>query len=304
METESTLISSILSGDTAAWHAFIVRYSPRIRLTILRYVKDPEIASDLYASLLEKLQSGTLAKFDSRSSLPTWLFAVTRNHCRDYYRSTKGVRHLVTAIEGLGEPERRFFKLHYIQGLSLQGTFESMRAETGKGISYLDIFDYRETIRKAITEKNLGRLLDRLLRPESEMTGLTQARAAFLLDREKSLESTSPSPETYVDGKNLSIAIENLRAAILRLPNRDQLILKLRFEHKRSAREIGEILDLGNEKQVYRRLGRLYGELKTMLLEFDLPPTVYREVAGDIEDLCTCSGVWEAGPRSGIGPDS
>jgi DNA-directed RNA polymerase specialized sigma24 family protein len=294
MNDEGSLIVRVLSGDTAAWHTFIEIYSPHIRKTIRRYVSDAEVENDLFASLLEKLKTGKLARFQSRSSLATWLFAVTRNHCRDHYRGAKGVRHLCMALEGLGEPERRFFILHYVQGLSLQATYRSLRAETGDSISYLDLFEYRETIRKAIERKKLGRIIDRLLRPDATTIGLSTMIAGTEPDQAASIEMTAASPESYLEGKNLHIAIEHLRAAILELPHRDQLVLKLRFEHKRSAREIGKILDLGNEKQIYRKLDRLFVELRAMLLRGDLPADFYREAAEDIEGLCRYGGVWES----------
>jgi DNA-directed RNA polymerase specialized sigma24 family protein len=299
MNDERTLIARIISGDTAAWHTFIEIYSPHIRRTLRRYVTDPELESDLFASLLEKLKTGKLARFESRSSLTTWLFAVTRNHCRDHYRGEKGVRHLYMALDGLGESERRFFNLHYVQGLSLQATYASMRAETKNTISYLDLFEYRETIRKAIERKKLGRIVDRLLRPDTVTIDLSTSVSGTELDQASSVESTATSPESCLDGKCLQIAIERLRAAILELPNRDQLFLKLRFEHKRSAREIGEILDLGSEKQIYRKLDKLLGELRSMLLKGDLPADFYREAADDIENLCRYGGVWESGERRG-----
>ncbi|MCX5752164.1 MAG: hypothetical protein NTW97_00820 [Candidatus Krumholzibacteria bacterium] len=300
MNDEESLIARVLSGETAAWHTFIEVYSPHIRKTIKRYVRDPEVGNDLYASLLEKLKMGKLARFESRSSLATWLFAVTRNHCRDHYRGAKGVRHLCMALEGLGEPERRFFVLHYIQGLSLQATYCSLRAEAGNTISYLDLFEYRERIRKAIEQKKLGRIIDRLLRPDAVTIDLSTSASGTELDQAASIESTAASPESSLDGKNLQIAIEHLRAAILELPHRDQLVLKLRFEHKRSAREIGKILDLGSEKQIYRKLDRLFGELKSMLLKGDLPAALYREAAEDIESLCRYGGVWESDKRCGM----
>ncbi len=299
MNDEGSLIARILSGDTAAWHAFIVTYSPCIRKTIRRYVGDPEVEADLYASLLEKLKTGKLARFESRSSLATWLFAVARNHCRDHYRGAKGVRHLSMALDGLEESERRFFNLHYVQGLSLQATYCSMRAEAGNTITYLDLFGYRETIRKAIERKKLGRIVDRLLRPDTVTIDLSTPDFGTGPDRASSIESTAPSPESCLDGKNLQIAIERLRAAIIELPHRDQLFLKLRFEHKRSAREIGEILDLGSEKQIYRKLDRLLGELKSMLLKGDLPADLFREAAEDIENLCRYGSVWESGEQRG-----
>lgn len=299
MNDERALIVRVLSGDTAAWHRFIEIYSPHIRKTIGRYVADPEVVNDLYASLLEKLKTGKLARFESRSSLATWLYTVARNHCRDHYRSAKGVRHLCMALDGLREPERRFFNLHYVQGLSLQATYRSMRAESGNAISYLDLFEYRDTIRKAIERKKLGRIIDRLLRPEAVTIDLATSISGTEMDQASSIESPAPSPESCLDGRNLQIALERLRAAILELPHRDQLFLKLRFEHKRSAREIGEILDLGSEKQIYRKLDRLLDELKSMLLKGDLHDDFYREAAEDIETLCRYGGVWESGGRYG-----
>jgi DNA-directed RNA polymerase specialized sigma24 family protein len=299
MNDEGSLIARIVSGDTAAWHAFIEIYSPHIRKTIKRYVRDPEIESDLYASLLGKLKEGKLARFESRSTLATWLFAVTRNHCRDHYRGAKGVRHLCMALEGLEEPERRFFVLHYVQGLSLQATYSSMRAESGEAISYLDLYEYRETIRRSIERKKLGRIIDRLLRPEAVTIDLSTPAVETGLDQAATIESGAASPESRLEEKNLQIAIEHLRAAILELPHRDQLVLKLRFEHKKSAREIGDILDLGNEKQIYRKLDRLFGELRSVLLKGDLPADLYREAAEDIENLCRYGGVWESNKRCG-----
>ncbi len=295
MNDERSLIARILSGDTAAWHTFIEIYSPHIRRTIRRYVADPEVENDLFANLLEKLKTEKLARFESRSSVATWLYAVARNHCRDHYRSAKGVRHLCMALDGLGGPERRFFKLHYVQGLSLQATYRSMQAETGNAISYLDLFEYRETIDKAIERKKLGRIIDRLLRPVAVTIDLSTSAPGTEPDRSLSIESKETSPDSCLDGRNLQLAIERLRAAILELPNRDQLFLKLRFEHKKSAREIGEILDLGSEKQIYRKLDKLLGELKSMLLKGDLQAEFYREAAEEIESLCRYGGVWESG---------
>ena len=301
MDDEYTLITKILSGDTEAWHSFVETFSPRMRQTIARYVQEPEIARDLYISLLEKLKNGKLKKFDFRSTLATWLYTVARNHCRDYYRSTKGVRHLLIALEGMSPEESRFFKLYYVQGLSLQETFESMRIESGGSLQYLDIFEYHETIRKKIAGKKLGRLLDRLIRPSSEPIHLNTFGSAFAFTQEDVSESPALAPESYIDGKNLKTAIDNLRGAILQLPDRDQLILKLRFEHKRSAREICEILDLGNEKQVYRKLERLLDKLRSMLLDLGLPDGTYRELAEDIENICELTGVWDTHTSPGSG---
>ncbi len=291
------LVARILAGDEGAWSAFVVEYSPRIRATMLRYVRDPETIENLYVELLGKLKQGKLARFDFRSSLSTWLFVVARNHCRDYYRSTRGVRHVLTAVSSLGPREKRFFTLHYLDGLSLPETFESLRAER-RDLTYLDLFELRESVRTVVAEKHLGRVLDRLLSPEAHPTG-DSALERRILDPNETGQPGSPAPERYADSENFRIVIEYLREAILALPDRDQLVLRLRFEHRRSAREIGAILDLGNEKQVYRRLERLYGALREAMLARGVRPEICSEAADDVDILCSYNGLWDWTPPSG-----
>lgn len=293
MNDELTLISRIRSGDREAWKEFTESYSALIQKTIARYVRDEEIARDLYATLLEKLKNGKIERFDFRSKLSTWLFIVTRNHCRDYYRSTKGVRYLMTALEGLGPVERRFFALYYLQRLTLSQVFESMRLELGNTLTYIDISDCMESIRRTLSQKKLGRILDRLLHPDIRFIHENEYGLEPRFERMESIDAPAFSPETVIESELLRSALENLRNAVLQLPHRDQLILQLRFEHKLSARKIGQILDMGNEKQVYRKLGRLYEELKSMLLQTDVTREEYADVVKDMENLCRLNALCE-----------
>jgi len=287
MDDELALVSRILSGDQEAWREFNEEYSPLLQRTIARYVRDDETGRDLYATLLQKLKAGKLERFDFRSKLSTWLFVVARNHCRDYYRSTKGVRYLMKALEGLGATERRFFDLYYVQRLTLPQVFESMRLERGGSFSYLDISACLEKIDATLKRKKLGKILDKLLRPDVEFVPGSEQII------ESRIEAPALSPETIMGRESLREAIDNLRTAMLRLPHRDRLVLQLRFEHKLSARKISQILDMGNEKQVYRKLDRLYEELKSMLLDGKTGRANYYEVVEDIEYLCRLNALCE-----------
>jgi DNA-directed RNA polymerase specialized sigma24 family protein len=285
MSNESLLVTRILAGDTRAWQAFIETYSPLIQKTIGRYVKDKDTAEDLYVSLIEKLKESKLKTFEFRSTLSTWLFIVARNHCRDYFRSTKGIRHVMAVLKDLKPAERRYFELHYIQNLPLHEVLESLRTELGQKVTYLDIIEYEDRLQKKVSKKGLGKLMERLLRPDTSKhhAGIQAVEGRWTLGEGPS--AISPPQESMLERRNLEIAIEKLRGAVLRLPHRDQLILKLKFEHKASAREISEILDLGNEKQVYRKLDRLLGELRKMLLESGLSPEIFAELTQDMELL-------------------
>jgi RNA polymerase sigma factor (sigma-70 family) len=262
MDDELTLVSRVLSGDAEAWEEFCAVYSPIIERSIRRYVRDSETRRDLYVSLLEKLKRGKLGNFAGRSTLAAWLFVVVRNHCRDYYRSEGGVRRLAAAFKDLGPNERRFFDLYYVQALPMNEVYEAMRAEKRGAISYLTLIECDETIRRRVAKKKLARLTERLLRPEAGRGCLLGVGPG--LEGRDVPDTSAPSPEDRAASERLEQALRELREALLRLPPPDRRLLELRFEQGLTAKQIAEALSLGGEKQVYRRLEKLFEELRTM----------------------------------------
>jgi len=265
MNEELTLVSRILSGDAEAWNLFCEIYSPIIEKSIRRYVKDSETGRNLYVSLLEKLKQSKLKSFQGRCTLAGWLFSVVRNHCRDHYRSESGVRYITGVLKGLRPEERRFFTLYYIQGLPLHDVYESMRSEAGGKISYVNLMEYDEAIRRKVAKKKLAKLTERLLRPDAPYC---RGRGAGPESESREMEALAAAyPEDLLDSMHSADATQRLRDVMQRLSHQDQLILMLRFEHRLGAREIGAITNLGNDKQVYRRIELLLKELRKMLSE-------------------------------------
>ncbi len=301
MKADLELVSNIMSGDITAWHRFIEIYTDNMQSIIGRYVNDEEIASDLYVSLLERLKAEKLARFNGRSTLSTWLFIVTVNHCRDYFRSSKGIRHVLTALDGLLPIDRRYFKLALIQGLAIHEVLAGLRAEMGNHISYLDLIECKERIIETARERKLGRLIEKLLSPSIRPNvQLSDATYAFS-DQSRMERRAQPYPDIMMESDLFREALRNLREALLQLPHRDQIILQLRFEHKASARRICEVLDLGNERMVYRRLEKLFAQLKAMLLETGIPLEIYQGIVQNFMELHSWEDVWNTppdGPRS------
>jgi hypothetical protein len=97
-------------------------------------------------------------------------------------------------------------------------------------------------------------------------------------------------------------ALRNLREALLLLPYKDQIILQLRFEHKASARQICETLDLGNEKVVYRRLEKLFARLKSMLLDTGVPLEIYEGIVQNLAELRSWEDKWNIPPDNRNNP--
>jgi RNA polymerase sigma factor (sigma-70 family) len=287
MGEDLRLVHKILAGDERAWHDFIDIYSPLMKRVIHRYVSKAELRLNLFVSLLEKLKYKKLSRFDGKSSLATWLFIVAKNHCRDYYRSARGVRHILTALKGLGRLDLRYFRLLYIERMPLRHVYQSLRLEVGGELSFLDLIECEERIRKRMKRKRLGRVLDKLLNPEV-LSAVPFSEAMHQAPK----QAVYPPPDLNLDASRLEEALVCLREAILSLPSKDQIILKLRFEHKISARRIGEILDLGNEKQVYRKIRNLVAELKTMLIDTGLDEKAYADLVINIEQLCSLTDLW------------
>ena len=296
MKVDLDLVRKIMAGDIAAWHRFIETYTDNMQSIIGRYVNDDEIARDLYVSLLEKLKNEKLAKFNGRSTLSTWLFIVTVNHCRDYFRSSKGIRHVLTALGGLLTIDRRYFKLAFIQALPIHEVLAGLRAEMGDHISYLDLIECEERIIQTARERRLGKLIEKLLAPSIVRSVPLNGTAYTSSDHVPLERRTQPVPDILMESDLFREALQNLRDALLHLPHRDQIILQLRFEHKASARRICEVLDLGNEQLVYRRLEKLFAQLKAMLLETGIPLEIYQGIVQNLMELHSWEDMWNTPP--------
>lgn len=290
MDEDSLLVQQILSGDDYAWHRFVENYAPFLKRVIHRYVQDDELLRNLFVTLLEKLKNEKLRRFSGRSSLRTWLFIVAKNHCRDYFRSRSGVRHILTALEGMKHIDRRFFQLLYLEHMPLRGVHSSLRFEFGDTLTYVDLLECDERIRKQLNAKKLGKVPDKLLNPQILTT--VSLDNIHGVARGIHRESAHDATESLLDSMELEVALDNLRRVILNLPSKDQILLKLRFEHKLSARRISEVLDLANEKQVYRRLKKLFADLENMLRDSELNPETYAELAANIERLSKYRDTW------------
>jgi DNA-directed RNA polymerase specialized sigma24 family protein len=283
MDEESLLVRHILAGDDRAWHRFVETHETFLKRVLHHYVQDDELLGNLFVTLLEKLKKNKLRRFSGRSSLRTWLFIVAKNHCRDYFRSKSGVRHVLSALEELERIDRRFFRLFYMERMPLRDVHSSLGLEFGDTLSYVDLLECDERIRKRLDEKKLGNIPDKLLNPQIlTMVPLDSIQGRTI---SRPVDGSSASPDFILDSMELERAIQNLNRVILNLPSKDQILLKLRFEHKLSARRISEVLDLANEKQVYRRLKRLLAQLEKMLGDTGLAPETYAELAVNIETL-------------------
>ncbi len=83
---EAALIDAAARGDEAAFETLLRAHSGAVYAHALRFFGDPEAAEDVAQEVFVKMYR-SLATFDGRAALSTWLYRVTRNVCLDMLRS-------------------------------------------------------------------------------------------------------------------------------------------------------------------------------------------------------------------------
>ena len=90
---EAALIRRIQAGDEMAFREIVERYQSKIFSIIYGILRNHNDAEDIAQQVFTKVYF-SVANFDFRSSLLTWVYKITVNECYDYLRK-KRVRKLV-----------------------------------------------------------------------------------------------------------------------------------------------------------------------------------------------------------------
>src|SRR5579885_812703 len=92
------LLERARQGDTAALEELLAGLAPSIRRFGIRMCKDPALADDVLQDTLLNI-AVHIPEFEGRSSLSSWVFALTRSACARKRRGLKNQPHL--SDEGL-----------------------------------------------------------------------------------------------------------------------------------------------------------------------------------------------------------
>ncbi|MDQ0115771.1 RNA polymerase sigma-70 factor (ECF subfamily) [Paenibacillus harenae] len=86
MPTDEQLIEEIQGGSQAAMEVLVRRYYKQIYAYMYRKTSSSHTAYDLTQDVFVKMVNGIPA-YSSKGSFSGWLFTISVNRCRDYYRS-------------------------------------------------------------------------------------------------------------------------------------------------------------------------------------------------------------------------
>lgn len=150
------LVERFKRGDSSAFDALFDRHIRGVRSLVVRTIGQ-EAADDVTQEVFVQVFR-SLGRFRGKSSLRTWIYAITMNQCRDHIRhrsrqpsvsffddteemflteqvSDPMTRLTLTEIERaislLSEAERAAVELHYVQGLSYSEMAKVFQCPTG-----------------------------------------------------------------------------------------------------------------------------------------------------------------------------
>jgi RNA polymerase sigma-70 factor (ECF subfamily) len=84
----SDILSRCRENDREAWNMLINAYSKSVYNIALNFFAERDIASDVTQEIFIKLYHN-LDKYKEEKSFTSWVFAVSRNYCIDYWRKNR-----------------------------------------------------------------------------------------------------------------------------------------------------------------------------------------------------------------------
>jgi RNA polymerase sigma-70 factor (ECF subfamily) len=82
------ILSKCRNGDREAWNMLINAYSKSVYNIALNFFAERDVASDVTQEIFIKLYHN-LEKYREEKSFTSWIFAISRNYCIDYWRKNK-----------------------------------------------------------------------------------------------------------------------------------------------------------------------------------------------------------------------
>ncbi|MFQ6083644.1 MAG: RNA polymerase sigma factor [Candidatus Aminicenantia bacterium] len=82
---EKELIKDFQKGDKSAFEFLVKKYERRVFNLVVSFIQDRVTADDLAQEVFIKVYSA-LQKFQFKSQFSTWLYRITINHIKDYWR--------------------------------------------------------------------------------------------------------------------------------------------------------------------------------------------------------------------------
>ena len=110
IESDSELLRRFANGEKEAFTELIIRHQKSIYSLAYRLIGDDREAGDIAQKVFTNAYSG-ISKFRRKSEFKTWLFRITINLCKNYFRSNPEKREVPIESLPLAQPETPLTRL-------------------------------------------------------------------------------------------------------------------------------------------------------------------------------------------------
>jgi RNA polymerase sigma factor (sigma-70 family) len=255
---DSILSAISLPDRQSAWSEFLDRYSGLIYHVVLAVDRDPDRSGNCYLFVCEQLSTNDfrrLRKFDTggRASFSTWLCAVARNLCLDWYRKEHGRHRIFGSLAARSAADQLLFELVFRRGLSAEEARTEL-SRRGIELSFAAVEERICELRRCLTSRQLwllscGKAIPDCLDNDQEGTPIEPADPA-------------PNPEALAALKETH---QQIASALSSLADSDRLLIRLRYREGLTLQQVAKLVGLKDAQTADRRLRDIIDHLRQAL---------------------------------------
>ena len=253
-KSDVSLLSQLKTNDAwSAWTEILNRYASLIMKTASQFEYQQDRKNDCFLFLSEKLSEDGFKRLQvydpsRNASFRTWLITVVFNLCIDWHRKEFGRAYLLPAISALPGFDQLVFRYSFERGMTSQDCLHALSAE------FPDVT--QQQLRRAISRVH-GVLTPR----QRWQIGVRRSRKQQIFDRkgDSRLQDVDQLPTPIQNPATLAQRqqeLDTLQAALANLPERQQLLLHLRFHAGMTLSQIAQFVRLGDSARAWRHIDK------------------------------------------------
>jgi RNA polymerase sigma factor (sigma-70 family) len=245
-----------------AWNEFLKRFSPLIFRVAHRYEHDEERVSDCFLFVCGQLSDNAFRRLrsfrpDRPARFRTWLTSVVTNLCVDWRRKLHGRYRPTAAIARLPELDQIIYRFIYIRGMTRQQCLRVLEPR------FPDLTDPQ------LSDIN-ARLFSLLTSSQRWQMG-ARTRGSISLDEASTPdeddapiqpEDPGPGPDTLAQAEQERSLLET---GMARLPPRQRLLLRLRFQQDLTLEEVARLTRIPDPYRANREIQAALAALAQLL---------------------------------------
>jgi len=242
-----------------AWESFLTDYSDLIFGVIRRFTQDADHSGDCFLFVCGKLSDSNYRRLcsfrpDGRARFSTWLRAVVRNLCLDWYRSKFGRKQIFRFLASRPTIDQQVFQAAFQRGINAEEVLLDL-SRKGYDVGFSEVERRIEELRSLLSARQLW-LLSVARVPTTSLDSIPED------SNDQDVIDPAPNPET------VAILRENqttLSQAFALISPSDQLLLRLRYFEGLGLQEVASLVGLKDPQTADRRIRGAINRLRERL---------------------------------------